>query len=71
MRHDRVEALVRRMIDLEKNCRAATTDRERESLQKKIRATDRQIDALVYDLYGLTPEEIAVVESAVPEFSPT
>jgi len=28
-------------------------------------ATDRQIDQLVYQLYGLTPEEIALVESAV------
>jgi hypothetical protein len=26
-------------------------------------ATDRQIDALVYELYGLTNEEIAVVEA--------
>ena len=25
--------------------------------------TDGQIDALVYELYGLTPEEIAVVEA--------
>jgi hypothetical protein len=25
-------------------------------------ATDRQIDALVYELYGLTPDEIALVE---------
>ena len=28
----------------------------------KAEATDRQIDALVYELYGLTDEEIAVVE---------
>jgi len=28
-----------------------------------IEATDRQIDALVYELYGLTEEEIGVVES--------
>ncbi len=27
-------------------------------------ATDRQIDQLVYDLYGLTNEEIAIVEQA-------
>ncbi len=30
-----------------------------------IDATDRQIDRLVYELYGLTAEEIAVVEGAV------
>jgi len=27
-----------------------------------IEATDRQIDALVYELYGLTEEEIKIVE---------
>jgi len=28
------------------------------------RATDRQIDRLVYELYGLTEEEIGIVEGA-------
>ena len=32
------------------------------TLQNAVTATDQQIDALVYDLYGLTPEEIALVE---------
>jgi hypothetical protein len=27
-----------------------------------VSATDQQIDARVYELYGLTPEEIALVE---------
>jgi hypothetical protein len=31
-------------------------------LQRQIEATDRQIDRLVYGLYGLTAEEIAIVE---------
>jgi hypothetical protein len=64
-RHDRMEKLVRRRVDLEKSCRAVKGDPERGALQKKIRETDRQIDMLVYDLYGLTPEEIAVVEETV------
>ena len=67
-RHDRMEKLVRRRIDLEKSCRAATTDQEREGLQKKILATGRQIDALVYDLYGLTTEETALVEEATGRY---
>jgi len=29
-----------------------------------VRRLDRQIDALVYELYELTPEEIALVEKA-------
>ena len=28
----------------------------------QIEATDRKIDALVYELYDLTPDEIAIVE---------
>ena len=31
-------------------------------LAAKIAATDKEIDARVYDLYGLTEEEIAIVE---------
>jgi len=30
--------------------------------EAQIEDTDRQIDALVYELYGLTPEEIKIVE---------
>jgi len=32
------------------------------ALQRQIDATDRQIDRLVYELYGLTEEEIKIVE---------
>ncbi|MCX6841716.1 MAG: hypothetical protein NTX53_05490 [candidate division WOR-3 bacterium] len=31
-------------------------------LDQKLAITDRQIDALVYELYGLTEEEIRIVE---------
>ncbi len=33
-------------------------------LHKQIEVTDRQIDRLVYALYGLTDEEIGMVEEA-------
>ncbi len=33
-------------------------------IQRQIDATDRQIDKLVYELYGLTEEEIKTVEEA-------
>lgn len=32
--------------------------------QRQIDATDKEIDPLVYELYGLTDEEIRVVEEA-------
>ena len=31
-------------------------------IQRQIDATDREIDRLVYELYGLTKDEIAIVE---------
>jgi hypothetical protein len=31
-------------------------------IQRQIDAADQQIDALVYQLYGLTEEEIKIVE---------
>ena len=36
----------------------------KELLQRQINATDGQIDHLVYELYGLTDEEISIVEEA-------
>ncbi len=35
---------------------------EKTVLQRQIDATDKQIDQLVYQLYGLTEEEIKIVE---------
>jgi retron-type reverse transcriptase len=35
------------------------------ALQRQIAATDQQIDQLVYELYGLTHEEIKIVEEAI------
>ena len=34
----------------------------RPSLQRQLTATDRQIGKLVYELYGLTDDEIKIVE---------
>jgi hypothetical protein len=33
-----------------------------DQMNPMIEATDRQIDALVYELYGLTEEEIKIVK---------
>jgi hypothetical protein len=40
------------------------TDHEKTALQRQIDAVDKQIDQLVYELYGLTEEEIGIVEAA-------
>jgi hypothetical protein len=41
---------------------AAKAPHEKTRLQAQIDARDRQIDRLVYELYGLTGEEIKIVE---------
>jgi hypothetical protein len=64
-RHDRMVALVESMLSLNKQLAAANTGHEKTSLQRQIDATDRQIDQLVYELYGLTNEEIRIVEGDV------
>jgi hypothetical protein len=65
-RHDKMVALVTQMLSLHQYLRKAKTDQEKRLVQQEIDATDVRIDALVYDLYGLTEEEITVVESALP-----
>ncbi|CVK34537.1 Eco57I restriction-modification methylase domain-containing protein [Methanoculleus bourgensis] len=64
-RHDRMVALVEKMLDLNKRLAAAKAPHEKEALAGMIDATDREIDRLVYELYGLTEDEVAVVEGAV------
>jgi hypothetical protein len=61
-RHDKLVLRVDKLLDLMPKLRAATSDRERATLQNAVTATDQQIDALVYELYGLTPAEIKLVE---------
>jgi len=63
-RHDRMVALVEQMLELHKRLHdAKTAPADRELYQRQIDATDREIDRLVYDLYGLTEEEIRIVEA--------
>jgi hypothetical protein len=38
------------------------TPQEQTALERQIAATDAQIDRLVYDFYGLTEDEISIVE---------
>jgi len=54
--------LINSMFMLHKRLAAAGSPQEKELLQRQIAYTDREIDALVYKLYGLTDEEIRIVE---------
>ena len=63
-RHDSMVKLVENMLDLHRRLSETKTGHEKTLLQRQIEATDRQIDRLVYELYGLTEEEVAIVEGA-------
>ncbi len=55
-------SLVEQMLALHKSFAAAKSPQEKERLARQIEVTDRAIDALVYELYGLSEEEIRIVE---------
>ena len=59
--HDEMVGLVERMLALHKGY-ADLTDVQRSVVDAQIARVDRAIDALVYRLYGLSGEEVGVVE---------
>ena len=60
--HDRMVGLVERMLEMVPKRRAEKNPQVAAQMDAQIAATDRQIDRLVYELYGLTEEEINLVE---------
>ena len=54
--------LVERMLKLLKGLFRAKTPPEQESILRQLAATDKQMEALVYESRGLTIEEIRIVE---------
>ena len=54
--------LVDRMVGLHKRLAKAKSPQEKTDIERQIQQTDDAIDRLVYELYGLTDEEIRIVE---------
>ena len=54
--------LVEQMLAARKQLAAAQSERDKDFYTNRCDGLDRQIDALVYDLYALTPDEIKIVE---------
>lgn len=50
------------MVEARKHLSAALTDGDMDFYAQQRAGLDGQIDALVYELYGLTQEEINIVE---------
>ena len=57
-----IVALVEQLLTSKKQLAGARSDRDKDFYGNKCAALDRQIDMLVYDLYGLTEEEKAIVQ---------
>ncbi len=56
----KIVSMVERMLVLKRQ--DTRTPQEQEHLKREIAAIDAEIDRLVYELYGLTEEEIKIVE---------
>jgi len=64
---DKIVSLVERTIVLHKEWGGPINPNDKIQLEREIDATDCEIDEIVYQLYGLTTDEIAIVrESAFP-----
>jgi hypothetical protein len=60
--HHRMVTLVDSILGFREQLAAAKSAAQKAIIQRQIDATDAEVDRLVYDLYGLTAEEIAIVE---------
>jgi len=63
--HEQIVALVEQMLELNKQLKETNLPQTKTIIQRQIKATDQQIDKLVYKLYELTEEEIAIVEENI------
>ena len=64
-RHGRMVSLVTEMLDLYRHLSMAASEQEKRIIAQEIDSTGKQIDSLVYGIYGLSVDEIAVVESVI------
>ena len=62
LHHDQMVRLVEQILEAKKQLGKAKTDKDKTYYERRCNDLDRQINHLVYDLYGLTEEEIKIVE---------
>ena len=61
----KAKELIDKSILLNEQNHSAKTPQEKKNLERQIAALDKQIDQLVYELYGLTEDEIKIVEESM------
>jgi len=62
LQHDAMMRLVEQMLEAKKQLAKAKTDKDKTYYERRCTDLDRQIDKLAYELYGLTEDEIKIVE---------
>jgi hypothetical protein len=65
--HDRITGLVRHAVGLSEKLKSSCGSHERDLINLELGANERQLDRAVYDLYGLSEEEIALVEASLSD----
>jgi type I restriction-modification system DNA methylase subunit len=65
-KHDRIVKLVDSLRSLAPKLRNRTAGFKRQIIERAIRAAEQELDAIVYDLYGLSPSEIRAVGREIP-----
>nr|WP_139357203.1 TaqI-like C-terminal specificity domain-containing protein [Leptospira alexanderi] len=62
---EKIISLVEEMLSSQQNLQLATRDSDKKIFQQKCDLLDKQIDKLIYELYGLTEEDITIIENSV------
>jgi len=60
-RHARMVSLVQQMLTLQQQLATESLPQTKTMLKRQISTVDRQIDALVYELYGLSEGEVGII----------
>jgi len=63
--HSDIEIRVKKIIELIERKRSCRTESENLAIQTMIEKADNEIDCIVYQLYGITDEEIDIIEKEV------
>ncbi|MBD3329169.1 N-6 DNA methylase [Candidatus Dojkabacteria bacterium] len=63
--HDELVDFVHTQLELNKSLKDISSDSKRDVIRKKISDTDQRVNELVYKLYGLTKEEIKIIEQKI------
>ncbi|MDO9303488.1 MAG: TaqI-like C-terminal specificity domain-containing protein [Anaerolineales bacterium] len=60
--HNKMVSLVERMLALQKSLKSTHNPQEADRLTREVSSVDKAIDGLVYELYGLSEDEVKIVE---------